>query len=243
MDERAPDTSGSSSGSGSDMRYMAAIVFLGLVVVMIAIWVYTRYIRPTRSMVVPKTDRLLDATRETRINFMAPDMRNGNNYTVSLWMYVSNHSENVSGDRHVLNMGPINLIMEGSTPTLQLSGSTFTFKEILPTRRWVHVAVVVTDHVGYECHLYLDGDLVDRKGISSTEVGSMNALTKPFAYAEIGSRGGSLVGFEGIITRVTVANYDRGQREIRAEYASGPMSGFARYGIGWGLRSPVYKVG
>jgi len=139
-------------------------------------------------------------------------------------------------------MGPVSLKLDKAAPTLSVTDTDFG--ELLPTRRWVHLAVVVTDHTGHEILLYVDGDLVERKVTPNPD--QMNSSDNGISSLLIGDavKGDAkdLSGFEGVVTRVALANYERGQGDISAEYSKGPRSGLAKYGFGWGVRSPLYKL-
>lgn len=116
--------------------------------------------------------------------------------------------------------------------------------DYVPMQRWVHVGVVVSDGVdGGLVQVYLDGELASTS--SSSEDG------KDFDNMDL-DKGGSLVvggngqsgkdpGFAGLLSKVSIWNYDLNSRDIYNSYADGPIDGVLA-SMGYGLRTPIYRV-
>tara|TARA_E500000331_G_C17237413_1_gene705478 strand:+ start:137 stop:1081 length:945 start_codon:yes stop_codon:yes gene_type:complete len=116
--------------------------------------------------------------------------------------------------------------------------------DYIPMQRWVHVGIVVTDSIdGGVVQVYLDAELA-----SSSSSGNDN---KDFDNMDL-DKGGSLViggnngsgedpGFEGLISKVSIWNYDLNSRDIYNAYADGPIDGMLA-SLGYGLRTPIYKL-
>lgn len=130
--------------------------------------------------------------------------------------------------------------------------------EYVPLQRWVHVAVVVNETVnrGY-IRSYVDGELVatstsddsvklDNDVSVSVNYTGLNLAKKGDIYI-----GGDIYntdtprGFSGLVSRVTVSNYDMNGSQIRNIYVKGPVDSLtSKLGLGaYGVRNPIYKVG
>lgn len=130
--------------------------------------------------------------------------------------------------------------------------------DYVPLQRWVHVAIVVNETVnrGY-IKTYLDGEIVatvtsdDNILLSggesvSVDFTGLNLTKKGDIYI-----GGDVYdsdisrGFGGLVSRVTVSNYDMNGAQIKTVYVRGPIDNLtSKMGLGaYGLRNPVYKVG
>lgn len=131
--------------------------------------------------------------------------------------------------------------------------------EYIPIQRWVHVGIVVNDYgnsQGGSIATYIDGELV---GIANQgeKCRGLNAEDKfyDFSNLEIGSNknlviGGNMdsqsgtVGFQGLLCKLCIFNYDLNDRDIYNNYNEGPIDGFmAKLGLGaYGVRSPIYRI-
>lgn len=130
--------------------------------------------------------------------------------------------------------------------------------DYIPLQRWVHVALVVNETVnqGYMA-AYLDGELV--QSISSIDKFTLsNSMTIPISFQNLNLiKAGDLYiggdvynsqinkGFSGMVSKVTISNYDLNGQEIRNIYVQGPMDNLtSKLGLpAYGLRNPVYRVG
>ena len=52
-------------------------------------------------------------------------------------------------------------------------------------------------------------------------------------------------GFAGLISRVSISNFDMNVREVKAKYISGPVDNISsKLGMpAYGVRNPIYKIG
>lgn len=122
----------------------------------------------------------------------------------------------------------------------------------IPIQRWVHIAIVVNENSnGGSIVAYVDGDISnivrtgEFNGTSSTVRLSNLNLDKMGNLYVGGALGSSFgTGFSGLISKVTIYNYDLNDKDIYASYNEGPLNGFlAALGIAnYGLRSPVYRI-
>lgn len=125
----------------------------------------------------------------------------------------------------------------------------------IPIQRWVHVGIVVNDYGnenGGSITGYVDGELVAEalhgenmkslgKGGESESYNINNLNLERSNKLVIGGDG---LGFPGLISKVTIYNYDLNDRDIYNDYAEGPIDNFlAKLGLGaYGLRSPIYRI-
>lgn len=124
--------------------------------------------------------------------------------------------------------------------------------EYVPVQRWVHIAFVISDIAGGSITTYIDGNLnkvilndgktplanldkihnfkLDHKGVLCVG-GNSDATTYP-------------IGFEGLLSKFTMWNYDINKNDVYKDYRAGPLNGIlASMGIGaYGLRNPIYKL-
>lgn len=118
----------------------------------------------------------------------------------------------------------------------------------VPLQRWVHVGIVVNENTnGGTMTAYIDGDL---SKIVSTQDGSGSSFTRldldRTGELHVGGAFDSPLGpgFSGLISKVTMFNYDLNTKDIYNDYNEGPMDGLlAALGLGnYGVRSPVYRI-
>lgn len=125
--------------------------------------------------------------------------------------------------------------------------------EYLPMQRWVHIGIVVTENVnGGVIQTYVDSDLamvVSNRdkfvGLQSSnlEKDINNLNLDKLGTIVIGSSGtgGEDFGFNGLVSKVTIYNYDLNARDIYNNYTEGPVDGMLT-ALGYGVRSPIYKL-
>ena len=53
--------------------------------------------------------------------------------------------------------------------------------------------------------------------------------------------GGDKNGFNGLVSKVTIHNYDLNSKDIYNSYSEGPIDGLLA-SLGYGVRTPVYKL-
>lgn len=115
--------------------------------------------------------------------------------------------------------------------------------DYLPMQRWVHIAVVISDdYQGSTVSLYMDAQLAS----STTNEKDNGKKLKGFKLDTTGSLivGGdnsATYGFNGLLSKVGIHNYDLNSRDIYNIYSEGPIDGlFAS--LGYGIRTPIYKL-
>lgn len=148
------------------------------------------------------------------------------------------------------------LLIHFPSPTSLTSIDTITYKkdntvafDYLPMQRWVHIAVVISDdYQGATISLYMDAQLVssttDRK-----EEGEGENTTKRIENLNLDKTGKLIVGgdntatygFNGLLSKVGIHNYDLNSRDIYNIYSEGPIDGLLA-SLGYGVRSPLYKL-
>jgi hypothetical protein len=130
--------------------------------------------------------------------------------------------------------------------------------DYVPLQRWVHVAIVVNETVnrGY-IKTYLDGEIV--ASVTSDDnilLSGGESVSVDFTGLNLTKKGDLYIGgdvydsdisrgFGGLVSRVTVSNYDMNGAQIKSVYVRGPLDNItSKLGMGaYGLRNPVYKVG
>jgi hypothetical protein len=124
--------------------------------------------------------------------------------------------------------------------TIAKPNNTVSF-DYLPMQRWVHIAVVISDdYQGSTVSLYMDAQLA-----SSTTDGK-DTILKGFKLDTTGSLivGGdnsATYGFNGLLSKVGIHNYDLNSRDIYNIYSEGPIDGLLA-SLGYGVRAPLYKL-
>jgi len=133
--------------------------------------------------------------------------------------------------------------------------------DYLPTRRWIHVAVVVNDQASKgSISAYIDGELVKVVDSSMTEsiiLADTTTTKVKYDFTNLVlDKGGNVYtggassdslgpGFDGAISKIQFFNYDLNTKDIYKVYIQGPIdslmtkAGLAPYGI----RNPVYRLG
>ena len=128
--------------------------------------------------------------------------------------------------------------------------------DYIPLQRWVNVVVAVNDIDGGIISIYIDGELsktIDNTFIKNSiksgktlNVSELNLTANGSLWvggnindAEIG-----LTGFSGLISKVSIYNYDLNKNDVYKEYTAGPFNGLlSRLGLeNYGLRNPIYKI-
>jgi hypothetical protein len=110
-------------------------------------------------------------------------------------------------------------------------------------QRWVHIAVVISDdYQGSTVSLYMDAQLAS----STTDGKDDGKKLKGFKLDTTGSLivGGdnsATYGFNGLLSKVGIHNYDLNSRDIYNIYSEGPIDGLLA-SLGYGVRAPLYKL-
>jgi hypothetical protein len=114
--------------------------------------------------------------------------------------------------------------------------------DYLPMQRWVHIAVVISDdYQGSTVSLYMDAQLAssttnkkDGKTLKGFKLDTTGSLI-------VGGDNSATYGFNGLLSKVGIHNYDLNSRDIYNIYNEGPIDGlFAS--LGYGIRTPLYKL-
>ena len=133
--------------------------------------------------------------------------------------------------------------------------------EYIPIQRWVHVGIVVNDiGSGSTISSYIDGDLVDVvtnddpiewinkiNGESDHKYDLNSLILDSKEKITIGGNINALdtdIGFQGLVCKFSIFNYDLNYNDIRNDYNKGPIDNIlAKLGLGsYGVRSPIYKI-
>lgn len=121
----------------------------------------------------------------------------------------------------------------------------------VPIQRWVHIAVVINENAnGGTITAYVDGDISkiastgDVIGSQSLNIQNLNLDKKGDLH--IGGDGNASMGpgFSGLISKITMFNYDLNDRDVYDNYNEGPLDGLlASLGLAnYGIRSPIYRI-
>ena len=200
-----------------------------------------------------------------------PSSGNGLRRTYTFWVYVNDVNNAGGKPKHIFSIGndssggnitdksPVVVLKDSKLhicfPNSAESGAPATVDEIggskkdntvsfdyLPMQRWVHIAVVISDdYQGSTVSLYMDAQLA-----SSTTDGKDGKILKGFKLDTTGSLivGGdnsATYGFNGLLSKVGIHNYDLNSRDIYNIYSEGPIDGLLA-SLGYGVRAPLYKL-
>lgn len=203
----------------------------------------------------------------------APFTVNGQRKTLSFWVYLHDITQFNNTMRHILHIGAdqVNDNLDGVSPIVYMNadntsmniafkpkvgtiaGSTKDEKirtltdksgitiDYIPIQRWVHVAVVVNETgKGGTITAYVDGELVKAKAIDTYNLNL--DISGPLITG--GSPVQGMAGFSGLVSRVSVSNYDMNALDVYNEYKKGPINNFfARLGLpAYGIQSPIYRI-
>lgn len=119
--------------------------------------------------------------------------------------------------------------------------------EYLPMQRWVHIGVVISDNYkGASVSLYMDAQLVSTTTDGETTTTEPTQTLKNLKLDTTGNLivGGNsplFPGFNGLLSKVGIYNYDLNSRDIYNIYSEGPIDGLLA-SIGYGVRAPLYKL-
>jgi tetrahydromethanopterin S-methyltransferase subunit G len=119
--------------------------------------------------------------------------------------------------------------------------------DYLPMQRWVHIGVVIYDnYVGASVALYMDAQLVStttdkEKSTSGPDQILQDLQLDLTGSLKVGGDSPSYPGFNGLLSKVGIYNYDLNSRDIYNIYSEGPIDGLLA-SIGYGVRAPLYKL-
>lgn len=219
---------------------------------------------------IPKRGDSLQEIPNTQATFS----KNGARKSIAFWLYVHDISQTTSGPRNIIRVGsnitsPTDMkaspyvFMDGTDTKLymvfktntDLSKKTYTatsdlekYKELaqtdgivlpyVPIQRWVHIALVINETgAGGTLTAY-----VDAEPVVSVQRKVYNFKLDVEGSLFIG--GNNSDGFAGLVSGVTICNYDLNAQDIYNIYKKGPIDNlFARLGLpAYGVRSPLYRI-
>lgn len=254
---------------GSVLQVSAISVLIFVVVVAIVVWIFMAYLRPTRGVVIPNTKSPVNGQVLSVLDVPPIKMTNGIAASVSFWLYIHDPVKYAGMHRHVFHVGGPDSVKPFPTenPTdvqimnekdavkvflgkrdtkLTVSfGSTFIQIKYVPVQRWTHICVTVSDNntkAGGQIIAYADGVEVEKKANIMTGRHMASVNTNLYGTLYVGGDNIKAVPFSGLLGQTTFFNYELNTRDINRVYRNGPVAGLAKYGLAWGIRSPVYKL-
>ena len=135
----------------------------------------------------------------------------------------------------------------------QTNIKNLVYFDYLPLQRWVHIGVVIyDDHYGAQISLYMDSQLVKTvTNGESLDTGSVDSSGNKYVLKDlnidktgmliVGGNDGTNPGFNGLLSKVSIFNYELNSRDIYQIYSDGPIDGLLA-SFGYGVRNPVYKL-
>jgi hypothetical protein len=258
--------------NGSAIGWLALGVITTFIVAYALHWYITGSILEKKVYVypdskLPKRGDSLQVVPSTE----APFSKNGQRKTVAFWIYVHDISQATTGLRNIIRVGSEtitpttlaaspyvfmdgtdnklyivfnpgeNIIVNGATTIEQYKDLANKYGVVLPyvpIQRWVHVAVVVNESgTSGTLTAYVDAEPVVTVNRNVTQL-------KLDIEGSLYIGGNDTEGFAGLISGVTIANFDMNAKDIYNIYKKGPIDNiFARMGLpAYGVRSPIYRV-
>lgn len=247
---------------------LIAIIIVAIICVVLIYYFISKSVFNKKSLVVEKTKFPVKGYITSLLPADVPSSGNGSRRTYTFWIYV-NDLNNSSGDiRHVWSIGdkkanensPI-VYIDSESNKLNISfaksdnlnntiDQNYKIKfDYLPLQRWVHIGIVVNDNYsGTTVTLYMDSEIVKSVTNGNTESGSeLTANSNDWNTNVDLDKSGSLLvggdknGFNGLVSKVTIHNYDLNSKDIYNSYSEGPIDGLLA-SLGYGVRTPVYKL-
>jgi hypothetical protein len=247
---------------------LIAIIIVAIICVVLIYYFISKSVFNKKSLVVEKTKFPVKGYITSLLPADVPTSGNGSRRTYTFWIYV-NDLNNSSGDiRHVWSIGdkkpnensPI-VYIDSESNKLNISfaksdnlnntiDQNYKIKfDYLPLQRWVHIGIVVNDNYsGTTVTLYMDSEIVKSVTNGNTESGSeLTANSNDWNTNVDLDKSGSLLvggdknGFNGLVSKVTIHNYDLNSKDIYNSYSEGPIDGLLA-SLGYGVRTPVYKL-
>ena len=118
--------------------------------------------------------------------------------------------------------------------------------DYIPIQRWVHIGIVVNENSNRgTITAYVDGDLT--KIVSTDEdynIKNLNLDKMGDLHTGGSFESTSGPGFSGLISKITMFNYDINTKDMYDDYNRGPLDGLlAALGLSnYGLRTPIYAI-
>lgn len=250
---------------------LIAVIAIAIICVAAVYYFIANAVFNKKSIIIEKTKFPIKGNVKSVImieNF--PSSGNGLRRTYTFWVYVNDVNNAGGKPKHIFSIGndstggditdksPVVVLKdsklhicfpnsaEAGVPKLidgitETAHNTVSF-DYLPMQRWVHIAVVISDdYQGSTVSLYMDAQLA-----SSTTNGNDDKNLKGFKLDQTGSLivGGdnsTTYGFNGLLSKVGIHNYDLNSRDIYNIYSEGPIDGLLA-SLGYGVRAPLYKL-
>jgi len=249
---------------------LIAVIIIAVICVAVVYYFIANAVFNKKSIIIEKTKFPIKGNTKSVImieNF--PSSGNGLRRTYTFWVYVNDVNNAGGKPKHIFSIGndssgneitdksPVVVLKDSKLhicfPTTEIPSAPTTVDQIdttkdntvsfdyLPMQRWVHIAVVISDdYQGSTVSLYMDAQLA-----SSTTDGKDTKL-KGFKLDTTGSLivGGdnsTTYGFNGLLSKVGIHNYDLNSRDIYNIYSEGPIDGLLA-SLGYGVRAPLYKL-
>tara|TARA_B110001450_G_scaffold67767_1_gene63961 strand:+ start:9046 stop:10020 length:975 start_codon:yes stop_codon:yes gene_type:complete len=250
---------------------LIAVIVIAIICVAVVYYFIANAVFNKKSIIIKKTKFPIKGNVKSTIlieNF--PSAGNGNRRTYTFWVYV-NDVNNASGKpKHIFSIGDDGIDKNSNSPIVILKDSrllihfpsttsststdTITNKkdntvafDYLPMQRWVHIAVVISDdYQGATISLYMDAQLVssttNKKEDGESEKKKIENLNlDKTGKLIVGGDNTAIYGFNGLLSKVGIHNYDLNSRDIYNIYSEGPIDGLLA-SLGYGVRSPLYKL-
>ena len=114
--------------------------------------------------------------------------------------------------------------------------------DYLPMQRWVHIAVVISDdYQGSTVNLYMDAQLASSATHMDNDKSLKDLKLDKTGSIIVGGDNSTTYGFNGLLSKVGIHNYDLNSRDIYNIYSEGPIDGLLA-SLGYGVRAPLYKL-
>jgi hypothetical protein len=119
----------------------------------------------------------------------------------------------------------------------------------IPLQRWVHIGIVINDGIlNGNVITYVDAEISSMikhdDQIKGTDFkAKLNNLDlNIIGILKCGGENNTQeIGFNGLLSKVTIFNYDLNSRDITNNYNDGPINGILS-SVGYGLQYPLYKL-
>jgi hypothetical protein len=200
-----------------------------------------------------------------------PSSGNGLRRTYTFWVYVNDVNNANNKAKHIFSIGNDSQLITDKSPVVVLKNSklyihfpngttgtkipgnndeignenktdnTVSF-DYLPMQRWVHIAVVISDdYQGSTVNLYMDAQLASSATHMDNDKSLKDLKLDKTGSIIVGGDNSTTYGFNGLLSKVGIHNYDLNSRDIYNIYSEGPIDGlFAS--LGYGVRAPIYKL-
>ena len=249
---------------------LIGVIIIAIICVIVIYYFIANSVFNKKSIIIEKTKFPIKGNISSDIlieNF--PASGNGKRRTYTFWVYVNDVNNAPSKPKHIFSIGESGNNYINKSPVVFLKNSILyvyfpnstnhknidsisntddnvVYFDYLPMQRWVHIAVVISDdYRGATVALYMDAQLV--KSITNNE--TIDGTKKTIKELELDKTGKLLVGgdntqiygFNGLLSKVGIHNYDLNSRDIYNIYSEGPIDGMLA-SLGYGVRSPIYKL-